>query len=108
MSRATASDIDVAGRSQGGTCFACGAACTLILSVSPFRLLQTFCLFALRATPNVRLRLAGHLLLAFNNHKGAGKYQGLKRCGGCRSKLHIAMSIGAMTQQTLPSSPADP
>lgn len=37
---------------------------------------------------------AGHLLLAFNNHRGAGAYRGLKNCRGCRSRLHLAMSIG--------------
>uniref|UniRef100_A0A061RT54 Bnr asp-box repeat protein n=1 Tax=Tetraselmis sp. GSL018 TaxID=582737 RepID=A0A061RT54_9CHLO len=41
----------------------------------------------------MRLEPSGHLLLAFNNHRGANTYRGLKNCRGCRSKLHLAMSI---------------
>mmetsp|Transcript_23312 Transcript_23312/g.64700 ORF Transcript_23312/g.64700 Transcript_23312/m.64700 type:complete len:511 (+) Transcript_23312:151-1683(+) len=41
----------------------------------------------------MRLEPSGHLLLAFNNHRQAGAYRGLKNCRGCRSRLHLAMSI---------------
>lgn len=34
--------------------------------------------------------------MAFNNHKQAGTTKGLKNCKGCRSRLHMAMSIGLM------------
>jgi len=41
----------------------------------------------------MRMEPSGHLLLAFNNHRNAGGYKGLKNCRSCRSRLHIAMSI---------------
>mmetsp|Transcript_55647 Transcript_55647/g.176671 ORF Transcript_55647/g.176671 Transcript_55647/m.176671 type:complete len:379 (+) Transcript_55647:412-1548(+) len=40
----------------------------------------------------ISLKPGGELVLAFNNHRSANAYRGLKNCKACRSRMHLAIS----------------